>query len=128
MVIRIGFSIRVIRSTFSSLPSSPLSGLAPDNDILFLLLTGGVTCQLSEMYLYQWSALVHLVIGVVVGVMVVVAVIVKEDFILAFIVDKFKTVTGKHSAADLLDDDDETEAFQDEATTARDNFEKSKTD
>jgi len=127
MVIRIGFSIRVIRSTFSSLPSSPLSGLAPDNDILFLLLTGGVTCQLSEMYLYQWSALVHLVIGVVVGVMVVVAVIVKEDFILAFIVDKFKTVTGKHSAADILDDD-ETEAFQDEATTARDNFEKSKTD
>jgi len=97
MAIRIGFSIRVIRSTFSSLQTNPLSGLAPDNDILFLLLTGGVTCQLSEIYIYQWSALAHLAIGVVVGVMVVVAVVVKEDFILAFIVGKFKAVLGIES-------------------------------
>jgi len=95
MAIRIGFSVKVIKTTFSSLVTSPLSGLAPDNDILFLLLTGGVTCQLSEIYIYQWSALVHLGIGVVVGVMVVVAVVVKEDFILAFIVERVKALLGK---------------------------------
>eukprot|EP00092_Neocalanus_flemingeri_P000129 GFUD01000133.1.p1 GENE.GFUD01000133.1~~GFUD01000133.1.p1 ORF type:complete len:563 (-),score=160.13 GFUD01000133.1:138-1826(-) len=123
MVIRIGFSVKVIKSTFSSLASSPLSGLAPDNDILFLLLTGGVTCQLSEIYLYQWSVLAHLVIGVVVGVMVVVAVVVKEDFILAFIVEKFKAVMGYHSVGE--DDNDEGKVFP-ENIAAEDNLEKKK--
>ena len=94
MAIRIWFSVRVIRKIFSSLPTSPLSGLAPDNDILFLLLSGGVTCQLSEIYIYQWSAMVHLIIGVVVGVMVVLGIVVKEDFILAFIVGKVKSLFG----------------------------------
>jgi len=109
MAIRIGFSVKVIRTTFSSLASSPLSGLAPDNDILFLLLSGGVTCQLSEIYIYQWSALAHLVIGVVVGLMVVVAIIVKEDFILAFIVGKAKSVFGKAG-----DESEESTAMNDE--------------
>lgn len=128
MAIRIGFSIRVIRSTFSSLQTSPLSGLAPDNDILFLLLTGGVTCQLSEIYIYQWSALAHLAIGVVVGVMVVVAVVVKEDFILAFIVEKFRTVLGIQTnvKTDVSqeDSDDETPSWN----PAADDIGKSKDD
>jgi len=107
MAIRIMFSLRVIRNVFSSLPTSPLSGLTPDNDILFLLLSGGVTCQLSEIYIYQWSALVHLMIGVVVGIMVVLAIIVKEDFILAFIVDKIKSLLGKHNEEHSSETEDE---------------------
>jgi len=121
MMIRIGFSIRVISNTFSSLSSSPLSGLAPDNDILFLLITGGVTCQLSEIYLYQWSVLVHLAIGVVVGLMVVMAVIVKEDFILAFIVDKYRTGMGKHP--EVVED---TNVFSGDMATAEESSEKKK--
>merc|ERR1719309_1523124 len=103
MALRIGFSIKVIKSSFSSVSNSPLSGLAPDNDILFLLLSGGLTCQLSEIYIYPWSALVHFAIGVVVGLMVVIAVVVKEEYVLAFIVGKVKGIMEKQSGDEFME-------------------------
>jgi len=94
MALRIGFAVKVIQKTFAGVKASPLSGLAPENDILMLLITGGVTCQLSELYVYQWSAVAHMAMGIIVGLMVVFAVVIKEDFILAFIVSKCKSAFG----------------------------------
>ena len=94
MLVRIGFAVRLIKQTWagSEKESSPLAGLAPDSDLLLLLLSAGVTCQLSEQYLYQHFAPLHLLIGVTCGVIILVAIVVKEDFILAFIVEKYRAV------------------------------------
>ena len=88
---RIFLSIRVIKKAFSGRPSSPLEGLVPDTDLMLALMSGAVCCQLSEIYLYPASPATHLAIGVVVGIILLLSVIVKEDFILAFLVGKFRT-------------------------------------
>ena len=102
---RIFLSIRVIRKAFSGRPSTPLEGLVPDNDLMLALISGAVCCQLSELYVYPASPSTHLAIGVVVGVILLLSVIVKEDFILAFLVGKFRT---KEKVDDKEDDDDDT--------------------
>ena len=101
---RIFLSIRVIRKAFSGRQSTPLEGLVPDNDLMLALISGAVCCQLSELYVYPASPFTHLAIGVVVGVILLLSVIVKEDFILAFLVGKFR----KEKVDDKEDDDDDT--------------------
>jgi len=91
MLVRIFLSIRVIKKAFSGRPSSPLEGLVPDTDLMLALMSGAVCCQLSEIYLYPASPVTHLAIGVVVGIILLLSIIVKEDFILAFLVGKFRT-------------------------------------
>ena len=88
---RILLSIRVIKKAFSGRPSSPLEGLVPDTDLMLALISGAVCCQLSEIYLYPASPASHLAIGVVVGIILLLSAVVKEDFILAFLVGKFRT-------------------------------------
>jgi len=95
MAARVVFAVRVIQSTFSRVDPSPLRGLAPDNDILFIILTSSTCCQLSEQYLYQWSPLLHFIIGAALFLLVSVSVVVKEDFILAFIVQKYRSIAVK---------------------------------
>jgi hypothetical protein len=105
MVARIAFSVRVILSIFpynssQSDPAlqSPIQGLFPDNDILFLLLSGGVCCQLSEIYVYPWSRLAHFLLGVALFLVSLAAVLVKEDFILSFFVEKYRAVRARSKA------------------------------
>ena len=100
---RILLSIRVINKAFSGRSSNPLEGLVPDTDLMFALVSGAVCCQLSEIYLYPASPIIHFAIGVVVGIILLLSVIVKEDFILAFLVGKFKT---KEKVDVEIDDDD----------------------
>ena len=57
---------------------------------LVLLLCSGIVCQLSERYIYPWSALLHLVLGAVVFLLTAAVIVTKEEFILAFIVTKVK--------------------------------------
>ena len=102
---RILLSVRVIRKAFSGRSISPLEGLVPDTDLMFALISGAVCCQLSEIYLYPASPGSHLAIGVVVGIILLLSVIVKEDFILAFLVGKFKT---KEKVDDGESDDNDT--------------------
>ena len=94
----------MIRKAFSGRPSSPLEGLVPDTDLVLAMISGAVCCQLSEIYLYPASPATHLAIGVVVGIILLLSVIVKEDFILAFLVSKFRT---KEKVDDEKNDDDE---------------------
>lgn len=103
MMVRILLSIRVINKAFSGRSSNPLEGLVPDTDLMFALVSGAVCCQLSEIYLYPASPVIHFAIGVVVGIILLLSVIVKEDFILAFLVGKFKT---KEKVDVEIDDDD----------------------
>ena len=42
------------------------------------------------MWLYTWSPLVHLAVGLMVGGILLLCIVIKEDFILAFLVTKFK--------------------------------------
>ena len=46
--------------------------------------------QASEVWLYTWSPLVHLAVGLMVGAILLLCIVIKEDFILAFLVTKFK--------------------------------------
>ena len=93
----------MINKAFSGRSSNPLEGLVPDTDLMFALVSGAVCCQLSEIYLYPASPAIHFAIGVVVGIILLLSVIVKEDFILAFLVGKFKT---KEKVDVEIDDDD----------------------
>ena len=95
MLVRIIYAVKVIQKTYQNHEDSPISGLVPDTDILILLISAGATCMLSEIYLYTWSALVHLIIGVIMTLVVVVAIIVKEEYVLVFIAEKFKTLIGR---------------------------------
>ena len=95
MGIRIYFSVRVIQRTFEGVEPSPLTGLAPDNDILFILLFSGTCCQLSEQFLYQWSPQVHFILGSVLFLINTVSVVVKEEFILVFLVEKYRNLRNK---------------------------------
>jgi len=74
---------------------SYLSGLFPDNDILFLLLSSGLCCQLSEIYLYPWSRLAHFLLGAALFSLSAAAVVLKEDFMLSFIVEKYRAVRSR---------------------------------
>jgi len=94
MAIRIHFSVEVIRSTFSGVDPSPLEALNPDNDILFIILSAGTCCQLSEQFVYFHYPAVHFVLGGTLFVVVVGSIIVKEEFVLAFIVQKYRTIFG----------------------------------
>ena len=94
----------MISKAFSGRTSSPLEGLVPDTDLMFALISGAVCCQLSEIYLYPASPISHLAIGVVVGIILLLSIIVKEDFILAFLVGKFRT---KEKVDHKNDDDDD---------------------
>merc|ERR1712227_228364 len=95
MLVRIIYAVKVIQKTFQNQEDSPTSGLVPDTDILILLISAGATCMLSEIYLYTWSALVHLIIVVIMTLVVVVAIIVKEEYVLVFIAEKIKTLIGR---------------------------------
>ena len=94
----------MISKAFSGRPNGPLEGLVPDTDLMFALISGAVCCQLSEIYLYPASPASHLAIGVVVGIILLLSIIVKEDFILAFLVGKFRT---KEKVDDEKSDDDD---------------------
>ena len=104
---RILLSVRVIHKAFSGRPSSPLEGLVPDTDLVLALMSGAMCCQLSEIYLYPAAPIAHLSIGLVVGVVLLLSVIVKEDFILAFLVGKFR-------AKDKVDEEEEEDEVQNE--------------
>ena len=98
MILRILCSFNVIKKTFQSeADDGPGSGLVPDTDILLLLLSAGATCFVSEMYLYAWSPLIHLMIGVVMTIIVTVAIVFKEEYVLQFIVEKFRQINGSTS-------------------------------
>jgi len=107
MLVRILLSVRVIHKAFSGRPNSPLEGLVPDTDLALALISGAVCCQLSEIYLYPAAPIAHLSIGLVVGVVLLLSVIVKEDFILAFLVGKFR-------AKDKVDEEEEEDGVQNE--------------
>ena len=94
MVIRIAAAVRVIVNTFRDQEEQPITGLIPDTDITLLIISAGATCLLSEVYIYAWSALAHLAIGAVMFLVVVVAVVVKEDYILVFLAQKFRSLRG----------------------------------
>ena len=94
MAVRIIFAVKVIQKTYEDQPINPLQSLIPDTDVLFLLLSAGVTCFLSEIYLYSWSAVVHLLLGGVIFLMVLVAIVIKEDYIIMFIKEKITKKFG----------------------------------
>ena len=100
MAIRIFFSLEIIKQTFSGVTPDPLDGLSPDNDILLIILTAGTCCQLSEMYVYFHYPAVHFVLGALLFLIVVASVIVKEEFVLAFIVQKYRDIWGKKSKSE----------------------------
>ena len=60
--------------------------------------------QASEVWLYTWSPLVHLAVGLMVGGILLLCIVIKEDFILAFLVTKFK---GRESVDDLESEEEE---------------------
>ena len=95
MVFRIAAAVRVIKKTFRDQEEKPMNGMVPDTDITLLLISAGATCLLSEVYIYPWSALAHLAIGFVLFLMVLVAVVVKEEYILVFFAQKFRSLTGR---------------------------------
>ena len=94
MIIRIAAAVRVILNTFRDQEEQPIMGLVPDTDITLLIISAGATCLLSEVYIYSWSTLAHLAIGAVMFLVVVVAVVVKEDYILVFLAQKFRALRG----------------------------------
>ena len=105
MVLRIAAAVRVIRNTFrghedAEAEASPLSGLVPDTDMTLLLLSAAATCLLSEIYIYPWSALAHLALGVIMTLVVVVAIVVKEEYILVFLAEKIRSINGKQETED----------------------------
>jgi len=118
MCVRVLLSLRVIWAAFAGRAPSPLLGLLPPTDLLLLIASGGLCCHLSELYLYPTSPATHLAIGVTVGVILVLGVIVKEDFILAFIVAKIK---GKKEK-------DEADEEGDEVATSNPDKQKTKAD
>ena len=89
MIIRIAAAVRVIISTFKDQEEQPIMGLVPDTDITLLLISAGATCIISEVYIYAWSTLAHLAIGAVMFLVVV-----KEDYILVFLTQKFRALRG----------------------------------
>ena len=111
MIVRIVLSVRVILRVFHNHPQNPLQGLLPDTDLLFTIISGIVCCQLSEVYFYQWSPMIHFSIGAIVFVILISSIIIKEDFILAFLVEKFakKNVEEEETALEeeTMDDDKE---------------------
>ena len=93
--IRICISLAIIKSTFQDCRmETPVNGLFPDTDMLFLLLSTGTCLQLSEIYLYFWHPWIHLSIGVVLGAIVVMAIILKEEFVFIFLLENIKKVIG----------------------------------
>jgi oligosaccharide translocation protein RFT1 len=95
MAVRIVLGLRVVRRAFPGpVQAGPLAGLLPDNDLLLVLAAGAACCQASEVWLYAWSPLVHLAVGLVTGTLLLLCVIVKEDFVLAFLVSKLKSKTS----------------------------------
>jgi len=94
MVVRIVFAVRVIQKTYEDQPINPLKSLVPDTDVLLLLLSAGVTCFLSEIYLYSWSAVIHLLLGAAIFVMVIISIVIKEDYIIMFIKQKITNKFG----------------------------------
>ena len=94
MVVRIVFAVRVIQKTYEDQPINPLKSLVPDTDVLLLLLSAGVTCFLSEIYLYSWSAVVHLLLGAAIFLMVIISIVIKEDYIIMFIKQKITNKFG----------------------------------
>ena len=113
MVLRIAAAVRVIRNTFrghedaeTEASPAPLSGLVPDTDMTLLLLSAAATCLLSEIYIYPWSALAHLALGVIMTLVVVVAIVVKEEYILVFLAEKVRSINGKQQTED---EDSETD-------------------
>ncbi|XP_023334103.1 protein RFT1 homolog isoform X2 [Eurytemora carolleeae] len=95
MGIRIYFSIEIIQKTFANLDPSPIQGLFPENDMLYILLCSGTCCQLSEQYIYAWSPAVHFLLGALLFFVVVASVVIKEDFILSFLVEKYRNIKLK---------------------------------
>ena len=94
--IRIWMSILVIKQSFQDCRmENPLNGLSPDTDILFLLLSAGTCLQLSELYLYFWYPWVHLALGICLAAILGLAIVLKEDFILMFIIQNFKKMFNK---------------------------------
>ena len=89
MIIRIAAAVRVIINTFKDQEEQPIMGLVPDTDITLLLISAGATCIISEVYIYAWSTLAHLAIGAVMFLVVV-----KEDYILVFLAQKFRALRG----------------------------------
>ena len=89
MIIRIAATVRVIINTFKDQEEQPIMGLVPDTDITLLLISAGATCIISEVYIYAWSTLAHLAIGAVMFLVVV-----KEDYILVFLAQKFRALRG----------------------------------
>ena len=106
MLFRIAAAVRVIINTFRDREEQPIMGLVPDTDITLFLITAGATCLLSEVYIYPWSALAHLAIGAVMFLMVVVFVVVKEDYILEFLAQKFRSLRG----GDIIEEEGKSKA------------------
>ena len=92
MIIRIAAAVRVIINTFKDQEEQPIMG-------------AGATCIISEVYIYAWSTLAHLAIGAVMFLVVVVAVVVKEDYILVFLAQKFRALRG----GDNIEEEEEEE-------------------
>ena len=78
----------------------PLNGLSPDTDILFLLLSAGTCLQLSELYLYFWYPGIHLAIGICLAAIIGLAIVLKEDFILVFILQNVKNFLARRKTSE----------------------------
>jgi len=113
MAMRIWFAIQVIEKTFhaadmsettsnevGTLPPSPLISALPDRELIMMIVCSGTCCQMSEQFLYFWSPAVHFVLGTVLFLVTLFAVIIKEEFILAFIVSKYRSYTTTKTKAD----------------------------
>jgi hypothetical protein len=95
MAVRVVLGLRVVRRAFPGpAQAGPLAGLLPDTDLVLVLVAGAACCQASEVWLYAWSPLVHLAVGLVTGTLLLLCVIIKEDFVLAFLVSKLKSKTS----------------------------------
>jgi len=64
--------------------------------MLYILLCSGTCCQLSEQYIYAWSPAVHFLLGALLFFVVVASVVIKEDFILSFLVEKYRNIKLKN--------------------------------
>ena len=61
-----------------------------------IILTSGITCYLSEIYIYTASRVIHFIIGAILFVVVVLSIIIKEDYVLIFIKEKVLNLLGKN--------------------------------
>ena len=56
--------------------------------MLFFLMCSALCCHFSEVYIFPSSALLHFLLGLIVFLVVIFTLIIKEDWLLAFIVAK----------------------------------------